>query len=584
LDLAQDFIRKKIGEKKSIEMALHCINKRLMYHGSRNTAFNLPVSKATDEEMQPYYDGARLSPLASKELAEKQLKTFSAEQKKIFDAILFAHSQMDDRLRNDKDTLDHLFFIYGFGGSGKTYMLNTLIHYCIGQDISIKPVSWTGIAASLMVNGATAHSAFRLPISFNAESVCNIKAGSVEANVLRAVKIIIWDEITVSRGNAINCVNNLLQDLMGNTLPFGGKVVVVSGDFRQCLPIIKSDRENDIINSSVVSFKFWPKFVLCELKINQRLDPGQVDFAKWQERVGNGEVDDYKDDLNAKGYQDRTVAYNPLCKGRKVRIAQEHLIDSNHCLEDEIYGESFTIADQDRIAASCILTPLNKDVREMNVKVLQKLQSATEKTYFSSNSTALIDTTDEIDELDDIMKFPIDVIQTWNPSGVALHELTLKVGCMCLVMKNLSTQEGLVNGTRVVVKDLQDSFVEVEILFGPHAGKEFFIPRVKMSAPMTKYAVTLNRRQFPLQLAYCMTINKSQGQTFESVGLLLTQPVFSHGQFYVSVTRSKRKDKLKIWVKNGSRQGVLPPTGRTYVENIVYAKVFERLLILKKLK
>jgi hypothetical protein len=118
-----------------------------------------------------------------------------------------------------------------------------------------------------MCDGVTAHSAFKLPLKFNPQSVCHIKSGSKEANILKAVKIIIWDEITVTLGAALKCVNLLLQDLMGNELPFGGKVMIVVGDFRQCLPIITSHNPFNIICQMPINHQSetgcWPTRICC---------------------------------------------------------------------------------------------------------------------------------------------------------------------------------------------------------------------------------------------------------------------------------------------------------------------------------
>jgi hypothetical protein len=322
-----------------------------------------------------------------------------------------------------------------------------------------------------MCDGVIAHSAFKLPLKFNPQSVCTIKSGSKEVNILKAVKIIIWDEITVTLSAALNCVDLLLQDLMGNELPFGGKVMIVSGDFRQCLPIIISHNLFIIINAWVLNSRHWTKFVKRKLTINQRLDAGQQEFASWQLKVGNGELSDYNVDNNLTGPQQAGVVANTLSEGWKVKFTQEHLVDLDTSIEREIFGDSFTISDQENISEYCILTPLNKDVREINAKVLNKLQGEEPRTYYCSNKV-VIDDNEDHDELDELLEISPDGIKSWNPSGVALHQLTMKIGCFCLDMKNLSTKDGIVNGTRVVVKEMTDTYILVEILLGQHKGEQ----------------------------------------------------------------------------------------------------------------
>lgn len=96
-----------------------------------------------------------------------------------------------------------------------------------------------------------------------------------------------------------------------------------------------------------------------------------------------------------------------------------------------------------------------------------------------------------------------------------------------------------------------------------------------MLAPSdTNLPFVLRRRQFPVIPAYAMTITKSQGQTFDSVGIELANPVFGHGQMYVALSRARDGANVKLKLTPSHEQGKLLKDEREYTRNIVYDEVF----------
>jgi ATP-dependent DNA helicase PIF1 len=126
------------------------------------------------------------------------------------------------------------------------------------------------------------------------------------------------------------------------------------------------------------------------------------------------------------------------------------------------------------------------------------------------------------------------------------HKLLLKIGAPVILLRNLDPLAGLCNGTRLIVQRFTMQVVEVEIITSKGADNVAFIPRIKFISDNSGLPFTFARKQFPLRLAYAMTINKSQGQTLSHVGLHLANDVFSHGQLYVAFSRAKAPANVKV--------------------------------------
>lgn len=133
-----------------------------------------------------------------------------------------------------------------------------------------------------------------------------------------------------------------------------------------------------------------------------------------------------------------------------------------------------------------------------------------------------------------------------------------------MVLRNLAPAEGLCNGTRMVVTNLRRHCIEARILGGDRDGQKCVLPRIELISDDHSLGIKLKRKQFPVRLCFAMTINKSQGQSFHTVGLDLRTPVFTHGQLYVGVSRTSRVEGLSV---------LLPTENRGRTQNVVYEQV-----------
>ncbi len=117
--------------------------------------------------------------------------------------------------------------------------------------------------------------------------------------------------------------------------------------------------------------------------------------------------------------------------------------------------------------------------------------------------------------------YPVEFLNTLQFNSIANHELELKVGEPILLLRNLNQSIGLCNRTRLIVKRLGQRVIEAQIIIGNNVGKCVFIPCISMCPSSTDWPFVLRRRQFPVRLAFTITINKSQGQTLDNVGAYL---------------------------------------------------------------
>ncbi|XP_057418496.1 uncharacterized protein LOC130712693 [Lotus japonicus] len=125
------------------------------------------------------------------------------------------------------------FFLYGFGGTGKTYVWNTLSAALRSRGLIVLNVASSGIASLLLPGGRTVHFRFSIPISINEISTCNLRQGSPKAELLKKASLIIWDEAPMLNKHCFEALDRSLNDIMktrsiyGYDIPFGGKVVVM---------------------------------------------------------------------------------------------------------------------------------------------------------------------------------------------------------------------------------------------------------------------------------------------------------------------------------------------------------------------
>ena len=129
-----------------------------------------------------------------------------------------------------------IYMLDGSAGTGKTFLYNTIISYMKKENKKFMSVAFTGIAATLLINGKTSHNSFNLKLNITNDTPIKLKPLSKVYKCVKQTEFIIWDEVTMVSSSLMNYVDRFCREVTENDTPFGGKVILLGGDFRQCLP------------------------------------------------------------------------------------------------------------------------------------------------------------------------------------------------------------------------------------------------------------------------------------------------------------------------------------------------------------
>jgi hypothetical protein len=212
-----------------------------------------------------------------------------------------------------------------------------------------------------------------------------------------------------------------------------------------------------------------------------------------------------------------------------------------------------------------ILACRNDEVDDINEAVLAKFPGNAQ-TLLSADSVQTQD-----GAANDYQPYPVEYLNSLRASGLPLAKLTLKPGCPIMLLRNLDPSKGLCNGTRMILNQIRPRVLDCTVISGDprFSGNRVLIPRISLTPSNETLPIPLRRRQFPVRLAFAMTINKSQGQSVKHVGLDLRSAVFSHGQLYVALSRCTSANRIKVLLPENCENRRTP--------NFVYKEVLNGL-------
>ncbi|MBL7103832.1 MAG: helix-turn-helix domain-containing protein [Bacteroidales bacterium] len=392
-------------------------------------------------------------------------------------------------------------FLTGKAGTGKTTFLHNLKKHSPKRMVVVAP---TGVAA-INASGVTIHSFFQLSFGpqlpdhktseyKNQERQAKVKRFSKEKiNIIKSMDLLIIDEISMVRADLLDGIDNTLRRFRNRNLPFGGVQLLMIGDLQQLAPVVKEDEWHPLRQYYDTPFFFSSKALLQTQYVSIELQyvyrQKDEHFIKLLNKIRDNQIDrDVIDELNAR--------YKP---------------DFNH---DN--------------AGYIILTTHNAKAKQINDSKLSRLSGKTH--------TFKAEITGNFPEY----SYPTD------------FELKLKAGAQVMFVKNDPDPAKLFyNGKIGTIIKINKDVVKVKC-----EGDEEPINVVPVEWQKMKYALDNETKeiketvegtfiQYPLKLAWAITIHKSQGLTFEKA-IIDAQAAFAHGQVYVALSRLQSLEGLVL--------------------------------------
>ena len=480
-------------------------------------------------------------------LALEMYKSLNDEQRLIDDAVIAMISNAQQKRGN----CTSMMFIDAPGGTGKTYLLNTICASVRSAGYIVLATAASGIAAHLLPGGRTSHSKFKIPIPI--KETCNISGADSDplGNLLREAALLIFDEASMLHRSCFEAVDKTLRDITRkDDIPFGGIPVLLSGDFRQMMPVVRRGTKYDTMDASIRNSDLWEHMRVLRLTENMRIslrakeNPSQLNefqaYGDFLERIGDGKEPPVLD----RGEDVIKIPNNIVSLSPTQDFVQEifpnlekNFLDIEYLTERAIFN----------------------DVDKMNQCLLDMCPGIEEERL----------SLDSLKKECEHLEVTEETLHQWTEPGFPLHKLRLKVGAPVMLLRNLGGHEGACNGTKLIVKDIGRHVLLTTFASGEHKGELLALPRIPLTAS-DNLETPWTRKQFPVKLAFCMTIHKAQGQTLKKVGVFLPRPVFSHGQLYVALSRVGSPRDVSVYIENRENASNEVCDEGSFTKNIVF--------------
>ena len=400
------------------------------------------------------------------------------------------------------------FFLTGRAGTGKTTFLRNVQKMVNKQFITLAP---TGVAA-ILAGGDTIHSFFGLPMEVCVPGTCG-KLNEARILTLLHADTIIIDEVSMVRCDIVDAIDYTLRKAIRTTQPFGGKQIIFVGDMFQLPPVVRQGAERELLHDIYKADDFF--FYKADAIKRMRLV--KIEFQKV-----------YRQD-------DNRQFLNILENVRMNKVTPENIIHLNKRVTQPQNKDGIVIT----------LASLNNTADSLNQQRLAEIYA--EEFTFEGTIAGKFDD----------QKFPVEL------------NLRLKLGAQVMFTRN-DQQKRWANGTLAKVVKLTKDEIHVRLDNGethavPCASWDSVSYEYDRELRKLKKEVTGTFTQYPLKLAWAITVHKSQGMTFDKMSLDLSRGLFADGQLYVALSRVRSLEGLFL------SKDVIPQYAHTSREIIAYA-------------
>ena len=466
-------------------------------------------------------------------------------------------------------------FLTGSAGAGKTYTINQYLHYLRARDVAVAVTASTGIAATHM-NGMTIHSWAGIGISneLTAKDIARIKKRTVVVERIERTKVLVIDEISMLHRQQFELINQVLQAIKENTLPFGGIQLLVAGDFFQLPPIGEPHESNRDKFAFMAQAWLDADFQICYLSEQHRQTTDKTAV------LGNTY---YGLDLNAILNQIRSQQFTPHIMPALTATAEHVLADNRtrlfthnvnvQAINEQELGKLTTAAHTFRAwgeGDEKLVETLKKSVRNTPELVL-KLGA---KVMFIKNNTELNVSNGTMGKIVDFVATTLKQPnkQTNSPSNNSPSKnLSEPLDEQALAADESALLDAIEQEQQADMADLLDEVnggqsqqihpTDEDTAATDTADdklSELLYPLVELNDGRKVIAEYDSWRiddedgeilaayyHIPLTLAWAITIHKSQGMTLDAAEVDLSK-TFEKGQGYVALSRLKQLSGLQL--------------------------------------